>query len=444
MRRNKIRILSFSIALGVVLLGYLFTTYRLADKYNKQLGYTYEHGLTELSEHLNNIDTTLTKGIYAGTAAGASKLAMSLWSEAGAAKACLSSIPSLGTNLDNTYKFLSQVGEYSLSLSTKLTKGEQITEEERDQLKSLSDYSKKISQSIDELCVEMNDGRQWSSHIKALIDNNYTESASSTLYSGFNDLEDSLKDFPTLLYDGPFSDHIMQAKPLFLENKKEITVDEAKKAASDITGLDISVLLEAGEEAGIIPCYNFSFDNTTISITKMGGYCSYLLNSRDISDTNLGYDECISEAKKYLDKLGLGNFKESYYSVNEGVCVINFSYLENDIVYYTDLIKIGVALDNGEIVSFNSQGFIMNHTERKKSEASHTINDAEKVLSPLLSVQSRNTAVIPLDTREEQLCYEFVCKGQNDDEIIVYVNANSLDEEKLFILLKTDGGVLTI
>ena len=113
-RRAAVRLLSYAAAALVVLAGFVTAGYTLAAKYSTQLGYTYEHGLTELSEHLNNIETTLTKGIYTGTSAGASNLAMTLWSEAGAAKSCLASVPTTGTNLDNTYKFLSQVGEYSL------------------------------------------------------------------------------------------------------------------------------------------------------------------------------------------------------------------------------------------------------------------------------------------------------------------------------------------
>jgi hypothetical protein len=114
-RRRTVRFFSFGVALVLALAGGIGATAVTAHRYRTQLEYTYERGLSELSEHLNKIETTLTKGIYAGTAAGATNLAMTLWSESGAAKSCLSQIPTYGTDLANTYKFLSQVGEYSLS-----------------------------------------------------------------------------------------------------------------------------------------------------------------------------------------------------------------------------------------------------------------------------------------------------------------------------------------
>lgn len=136
-------------------------------------------------------------------------------------------------------------------------------------------------------------------------------------------------------------------------------------------------------------------------------------------------------------------FRRAYYALNEGICVINFAYTENSVVYYTDLIKIGIATDTGDVVSFNAQGFIMNHCTRNFSAPKNDISAARNKLSPLLSVKSETAAVIPLDTMEERLCFEFLCGGENGEEILVYINADTLEEEKILIVLKTDGGVLT-
>lgn len=85
----------------------------------------------------------------------------------------------------------------------------------------------------------------------------------------------------------------------------------------------------------------------------------------------------------------------------------------------------------------------MNHTNRSFEAPSNDISAAREKLSPILSVESESLAVIPLDTMEERICYEFLCIGENEEEILVYINANTLEEEKILILLKTDGGILT-
>ena len=152
----------------------------------------------------------------------------------------------------------------------------------------------------------------------------------------------------------------------------------------------------------------------------------------------------MEQAKAYLISLDLGVFKESYYSVSEGVCLINFAYYENDTIFYTDLIKVGVALDNGQIVSYNAQGFVMNHHTRDLPKPAHNSEEARAVLSPYLTVTNTALAVIPSNARTPLLCYEFLCKAQDGKEILVYVNVETLAEEQLLILLKTDGGTLTI
>ena len=52
-------------------------------------------------------------------------------------------------------------------------------------------------------------------------------------------------------------------------------------------------------------------------------------------------------------------------------------------------------------------------------------------------------ALIPTKSGSEVLCYEFVIKGNEDKDIIIFINANTGDQEDVLILLKTDGGSLT-
>ena len=440
--RNRVRLISFSLAL-VVALGTAFAVSAMtALRYRTRLEYTYERGLTELSEHLNNIETTLTKGLYSATPAGTARLAMNLRSQADSAKVCLSQLPSYGTDLEQTYKFLSQVGEYALSLSRQMQTGTPVDTAQHSQMVKLSQFSKSVNRSVEELCHEMSKDGRWKQQIEATMGSSQEQTPLST---GLKNTEETLHDFPTLLYDGPFSEHILQAEPLFIKSTPEVSLEKAAEIAAKAIGADPS---ETGEgilqEKGTIPSYLFYTSTHAVAVTRQGGILNYFDNNRAIGDTKLQFDQCVEKAKAYLETMNLGTFKESYYSVFEGVCLINFAYVQEDVICYTDLIKIGVALDNGEIVSFNAQGFIMNHTDRKIKKPSHTHKQAEKVISPYLTVQSFNRAIIPLNTREPKLCYEFLCTGTDQEEILVYINAETLEEEELLIVVKTDGGTLTL
>ncbi len=444
-RRRRIRFVSFALALVTVLAIAFGTTATTSQRYQTQLEYTYERGLSELSEHLNKIETTLTKGLYAGTATGITNLAMTLWSESGAAKSCLSQIPTYGTELANTYKFLSQVGEYSLALAKNLQRGQAMTDEEHQTLKKLATLSKTMSQTVDTLCTQMEQSDGWKTQITNVVEQNDPTAATNTLYDSLKNLEETVSDYPTLLYDGPFSEHILQASPRLLEGLAVVSQESAAETLSNLLNVDKKALgTGVSMEKGTIPSYVFTANQLTGAVTRQGGYISYFTILREVGDTALQYEDAVELAHDFLDTMGLGDFKESYYTVSEGICLINFAYLEDDVVCYTDLIKIGVALDNGDIVSYNAQGYIMNHQKRTIPVAKHTIKEARAVLSPYVTVVSCSTAIIPLDSRKEKLCYEFLCEGQEKEELLIYVNADTLEEESLLIVLKTDGGTLTI
>ena len=197
------------------------------------------------------------------------------------------------------------------------------------------------------------------------------------------------------------------------------------------------------EEQGSMPAYCFKAEKTRIAITKNGGYLSYLTNGREIGTAALESKDAPQKAKEFLQKLGLGNFQSSYYFTDEGICTVNFCYKQGNILCYTDLIKIGVALDNGQIVSCEARGFIMNHKARTVQAAKLTAAQAQAVLSKKLQPVSTNWCLIPSEGKEELYCYEFYCRGQKGEDVLVYINAQTGAEEQLLILLKTDGGTLT-
>ena len=64
---------------------------------------------------------------------------------------------------------------------------------------------------------------------------------------------------------------------------------------------------------------------------------------RIVNESNLNYEEALEKAKRYMESLGLYSFSETYYSINEGICLINMAYVHKNTICYTDLIKVGVA-----------------------------------------------------------------------------------------------------
>ncbi|MBQ5764676.1 MAG: germination protein YpeB [Clostridia bacterium] len=439
-RRVIVRIISFALVFVLGFLGTVLKYNKTLNDTRRQLVHRYQSAMEDLSSEMQSISLTLGKALYTGTPAGLTVLTNELVLQAGTASAALSSIPTNQNNLQTVSKFLSQVSDYSLNLTKKVVNGGQITAYERETIKKLAAVASDLSQRLDAAKTMYNDEKNWSQNIDAVLSG---AQSTTNIDTSFTEVEQSLNQYPTLIYDGPFSDHIANKQSALLKTSKEIDLDTAKQYAVGVAGEKAQNIKSIGSEEGKTPAFVFDFDEKTVAITKKGGYTLYYKNEREISSAQISYEDAVQRAKNYIESLNIGNFETSYYFADEGICVINFAYKQGDIICYTDLIKVGIALDNGEVVFYEARGYIMNHHPRTLSTPSFTATDAKQKLSPNLKVQSINLALIPSGGEYELYCYEFHCIGDGGQEILVYINTKTLAEENLLILLKTDGGVLT-
>ena len=116
--------------------------------------------------------------------------------------------------------------------------------------------------------------------------------------------------------------------------------------------------------------------------------------------------------------------------------------MQDDILIYSDLIKIKIALDNGEILGLETNGYIYNHKERI-IEYKYSIDDAREVLYEKLNIVNERMCIIPTESKSEKIAYEF--EGYIDDtKFLVYINADTLEEEKIYIVLESDNGIKTM
>ena len=46
--------------------------------------------------------------------------------------------------------------------------------------------------------------------------------------------------------------------------------------------------------------------------------------------------------------------RASYYETADGICTVNYAASQDGILLYPDLIKIGIALDNGAVVFYDA------------------------------------------------------------------------------------------
>ena len=429
----------------VAILGFLL--YRKQREYRQASENSYNMAFYELVDYVQNVETYLAKSLISSTPEHGAETLTNLWREANLAQSYLARLPIESQELQNTEKFLNQVSDYSYSLSRKNIYDEALTQEDLDNLTELHGYSVDLENMLNQLSEDLNQGRfKWDELTKKgtvafaqQVDNISKES--------FSNLEENFHEYSGLIYDGAFSEHLTSSEPKGLTGE-EISEEDAKQKAIDFIGEDkCKEVTNMGlSENATIPVYDFSItnydDNTiNISVSKKGGHIVNMNTNRDVSVEIISQEEANSKGKEFLSSKGFENMKETYYLKQEGIVTINYAATQDNVTLYSDLIKVKVALDNGEILGVETTGYLNNHTIRNFTKPKITVDEAKSKLNKNLQLESEGLAMTPTEWKTEIFCYEF--KGKVDDrEFLVYINVENGREEDILIITDTPNGTL--
>ena len=440
--RSRVRAVTFVTAALLICAGFALRGYVQSQRYKTALEMTYLRAAEDLASYTENIASALEKGMYAGTPEQLNSLTAKLWKESAAAKVSLSQLPTSRFNLENTYKFLAQVGEYAVSLSKKAADGQKLTAEEKENLQKLSDYADSLEESMLVIQDALRSGQIGFADAAAIPAG--VDALPPDIGEDLAEFEEGFTAYPTLIYDGPFSDHLLQREPEKLKGAKDISRAKARETAASAFNVDSGKIINNGDEEGTMPSYCFTFGNREISITKKGGYLTYLTDPRLVTSRKLSAEEAVHKAENYLNWLQIPAMTMTYYEIADNILTANFAAVQGNFTIYTDLIKISVAMDDGGIVGYDAREYLTNNRERELPNPKLTAEEARESVSDLLTVQSTRLAVIPSDGQNERYCYEFHCKADDGQEVLVYVNCDNGREEQLLILLIDENGTLVL
>jgi germination protein YpeB len=125
------------------------------------------------------------------------------------------------------------------------------------------------------------------------------------------------------------------------------------------------------------------------------------------------------------------------------MAIINLAPVEQGVVLYPDLIKVWIDISTGEAVGLDANNYLMSHKPRDLKEPTLDAAAAREKATPSLVVSDTRLALIPLETGEEKLCWEFTGKIE-DRDYIIYINAETGQEEDILIIQHTNDGELVM
>lgn len=431
----------------IVILG-LFT-YKKQREYRQASENAYNMAFFELVDYVDSVEVYLAKALVSNTPEHGAETLTYVWREANLAQSYLARLPISSSELENTAKFLNQVSDYSYSLSRKNINNQELTQEELDNLTKLHQYSTELKNTLNQLSEDLNSGRISWGELTKKGSPVFAQEVSNISKDSFSNLEENFHEYAGLIYDGAFSEHMTNPERKGLTGE-EIDEETAKQKALEFIGAEnVKEINSNGiTQNANIQSYDFSAVkndgvNVWISISQKGGHVVFSNSTRDVTVEIISQENANEIGKKFLDARGIYNMKPTYYLKQNGIVTINYAYEQDGVTVYSDLVKLKVALDNGEILGMETSGYLNSHEYRNFATPKVSKEKAREKINKNLEIQSEGLAMIPTEYQSEILCWEF--KGVADDrQFLVYINVENGKEEDVLVILDTPNGVLTM
>lgn len=389
------------------------------------LNAVYQRAFYETCEYVSGMQNDLSKLNATSRARTQISLLDDLSRKAQGAQSNLSMLPVSMDAATATMKFVNQAGDYAETLSARLSAGGTLDDADRAQLEVLSESAYQFASRLDE----------------ALTTGVFTVGDANEAPELLANAPDA--SYPTLLYDGPFSDARLDGAARG-PSGDEMTREQAAQALKAFLGDNASDPSYTGDAQGETELYEFTLRyhgrECSAGVSKRGGRLFYLLPDAAGGEALRTQAECVESAKAFLEGRIPGEVQESYYRVYGGVLTVNMVPVEGGILLYPDLIKVQVSMQDASVIGLEMKDYYRNHAPRALPEAAIDEEQALVLAGTRLETEGARMCLIPI-RQTEVLCYE-VRGREGEDEFLLYIDAQTGAEQTLFQLLEAPDGTL--
>ena len=94
------------------------------------------------------------------------------------------------------------------------------------------------------------------------------------------------------------------------------------------------------------------------------------------------------------------------------------------------------------VISYEGKGYISCHAERTAPEAIISDEEAESRIPSDLTVVSHSMAYFPTEGKREVYCHELKCEDKDGNLCLIYINAETGEEQAVQLLIENESGTL--
>ncbi len=425
--RKKYLLLSMVLVLALTVTGALaLAGWNQAQGQKARLHEIYQGALLSALRQMEDMQLSLEKALLTGSSAHCAAYLSQVSSGGAQVQRSLSLLPLSHPANQPAVKFANQLSDYADSL---IAKGN-ISSRDYEQLKNLiticREYTQALSGGLDRLSAAALSGAPF-----------YPEGEMEESY-------DSAVSYPSLIYDGPFSDGRKPGAAQALAGLPAITREDAERIAREFVGPERVVRTARGADmGGPIPCYGVTLELNDITleaaVTCQGGKILWLTPDHADFPLEKTMEDCRAAALEFLSARGYEHMQPTYFQVYQGIGVISFAATQGETILYPDLIKLQLRMDNAQVVGMEARNYWQNHVPRGLLQPDLTPDEARALVSNPLQIEKMQLCLIPTEAGE-RLCYEF--RGTFQDDIyLLYIDAQTGEEADLLKLVEGSTGL---
>jgi len=266
----------------------------------------------------------------------------------------------------------------------------------------------------------------------------FNDEGVNELSLGMGNLTNSAIEYPSMIFDGPFST-ALETKEIKGLSEKEISKEDAEKYLKEIVynnREDVEISFDKTTN-GDIDTFDFNVEvdgkKFYAQISKRGGLLITLSGYAEGGDAILNKENAIDVAEKFANRIGFENMQAVWTEINENVAYINLAPIESNVIMYPDLVKVKLDLTAKEIIGFEALNYVYNHVDRS-FEFNLSESDVESLIGFDYNIIKTSKAIIRLDGGKEVAVYEFVTE-KIDGVYFYYVDANQKEIVKTLKLV---------
>ena len=432
-RRGKIRLISFGVALIIILMAAVAACHVGAGGYTTRLDAQSTRAFGEAHSAVSRLQRSLDACAYATDAPMQSALCTQLYADAQAAETALSLLPVELDALEDLSRQIAVTGDYACLLSRTAADGNTLTHEALSVLSVLSEPLQCLNDQLSEIQDAFSQGDLITESRLRLTDslNNLedaTDVSEQTLDDAFHELSASFPVSEPLVYDGKFSDHSGESSYL-LSGRPIILPEEARQQAASFLNCDPLSLQPLDFKGGDFPCWRFWLpeQNAVIAISVRGGeVVQYLSDCPKVGEADPNLAETV--AQSFLSEHGYPEM-ESVETISGGSEVtMTFVPVIDDVLCLPDCVSMRICPATGKVTAFDASEYLKHHAKRSFPETESGWSPPEN-----LSVQSRKKVVVLSPGGQDRFCVEYLCHSDNGETVCVDVNAVTGLQERIRI-----------